>query len=1357
MLNTADKRTMNVHAHHIGCGQRTNSLRDFATCEVVRQSVDNTIGEAAEVMADQRISSVVVTDANNHPVGIVTERNILRAMQSGHQPDTQLQHVMSSPVITVDHNIDCQQAYRLCLREGIRHLVLIDAEGELTGVASETDFRLHMNLEALAGVHSVVSVMSRSVLSLPPDSTLREALNLMQAQRDTCVLVVDDGQPVGIVTERDVVRLYSRNPGKTDIPLSRVMAAPVISVTVNTTLNEAAERMLASGTRHLAVVNEGGRLAGLIGEHELTQSIAHELSDTLLDDKENFLRTLINTIPDLVWLKDPKGTYLTCNTAFEKLFGVTEGNILGRTDYDFVDRNLADFFRQHDQQTMAAGKPCTNNEWLTFPDGYRGLFETVKSPMVDHNGRLIGVLGVARDITAIHEAKEAMRESELKLRNLIAVIPDAVQFKDGEGRWLEYNAITAESFGLAHIDCHGKSDTELAELALPEFRDALLNCHGTDSEVWAAGTMQHVEEVISLPDGNHLVFEVLKVPLFNDDRSRKGLVIIGRDITHRKQTEMALQDSLQTFNDLVVRIPVGVFKYRTRADGSHSFDYISPRWCEISGIPAEEVYRNAQVAFSHVFPDDLAGFQQAMADAIATMQDFEYEIRVLRGGETRWLLIEARPNRQANGDIVWDGMQYDNTERRQADEHRRLTASVFTDTHEGIVITDPEACIVEVNDAFSRITGYSREEVLGKNPATLKSGHQGSEFYQEMWRAIIDNGQWSGEVWNRRKGGEVYAEHLTISAVRDERGGVSHYAGVFADITPQKEYERKLEKIAHYDALTGVPNRALLADRMQQAVAQCRRAGGLLAICYLDLDGFKPVNDLHGHETGDLLLVEMARRMQQCIRGGDTVARIGGDEFVLLMGLSRLSECDTALKRLLGAIARPTLINGIQVGVSASLGVTLYPADDADPDTLLRHADQAMYLAKQGGKNRYHIYDPEHDRQVKAQRDSLQRLAEALEAFEFEMHYQPKVNLQSRQVSGVEALIRWRHPDRGLLLPDEFLPHLMGTELEIAVGEWVIESVMRQVTDWKAQGINLTVSINISADHLLNPGFIDHLRTALKRHPDISSGDLELEILESAAITDLEQASRVLVEGEAMGLQFSLDDFGTGYSSLSYFSKLPVDTLKIDREFVRNMLTDPEDLSIVESVVFLALAFNRNVVAEGVETAQHYAMLLHLGCPFGQGFGIANPMPPGEMQAWLGDWYNGTGLASTNIIELPREDVVLIVAAASHREWIDRVAAYLNGTADERPPMNAHQCRFGRWYHGIGHSRYGKLAEYTELDPLHHQIHERAWDLVALVDNGERDTAMARIQELYTMRDEFLAGLDRLIEKVRTRGIGKQP
>lgn len=586
------------------------------------------------------------------------------------------------------------------------------------------------------------------------------------------------------------------------------------------------------------------------------------------------------------------------------------------------------------------------------------------------------------------------------------------------------------------------------------------------------------------------------------------------------------------------------------------------------------------------------------------------------------LLMDGFSRMQSNLSTTLNALEQDIAQRKLAEEQLRLAASVFEHSHEGIMITDANARILNVNPAFTRITGYSREEVIGQNPRMLSSGRQDGSWYKRMWQSLLLDGHWQGEIWNRRKDGEVYPEREAISAVHDEAGKVRHYVAVFSDISQQKAHEAELSRIANYDMLTGLPNRRLLADRLAQAMARAQREEKLLAVAYLDLDGFKPINDIYGHGKGDQFLVEISHRLKQTLRGDDTLARLGGDEFVLLLGgLHDVEACQNSLERVLTAIRAPLMVNDMPLFVTASIGAALYPLDEANGDTLLRHADQAMYAAKQSGKNRYHLFDAQLDREIQGHHDQIQRLAQALANNEFLFHFQPKVDLLSGSLVGVEALIRWQHPSQGLLPPSAFLDSFNDHPLEIELGDWVIESALNQIEAWQHDGLNPKVSVNISANHLLHPDFSKNLRALLARHPAVSPSQLELEVLESAAMSDLGRAIEVMTWCKEMGVHFALDDFGTGYSSLAYFRRLPVDVLKIDQSFVRDMLIDGEDMAIVESVVRLAQVFGRATIAEGVETLEHAARLIEMGCMHAQGYGIARPMPASELPGWLEKWH----------------------------------------------------------------------------------------------------------------------------------------
>jgi diguanylate cyclase (GGDEF)-like protein/PAS domain S-box-containing protein len=559
--------------------------------------------------------------------------------------------------------------------------------------------------------------------------------------------------------------------------------------------------------------------------------------------------------------------------------------------------------------------------------------------------------------------------------------------------------------------------------------------------------------------------------------------------------------------------------------------------------------------------------------------------------------------------------------RWQQRQHMRLAASVFTHAQEAITITDLSGNIVSVNEAFCRITGYSPEEVVGHNPRILSSGRQSPEFYAQMWQSLADNGQWAGEIWNRRKSGEVYAEMINITAVPDETGQPQNYVAIFQDITQQKTHQDQLEHIAHFDALTNLPNRVLLADRLQQALSQAQRRGNLMAVVFVDLDHFKEVNDAHGHAVGDQLLVAIAQRLRDSLRDGDTLARVGGDEFVaVLVDVPDLRECELVLERLLSAASQPVALGGQLLQVSASLGAALYPQDGTEADTLLRHADQAMYQAKQTGKNRYQLFDVVQDITTRKRMDSRTRLAQALMQGEFVLHYQPKVNLRLGRVVGAEALVRWQDPQRGLLAPGLFLPDIEGHALSTQLGDWVLCTALAQLDDWQQAGIHVPLSVNIAAHHLQQPHFVARLAELLRLHPRVLPADLELEVLETSALEDIPRVSAIMRECQSLGVSFALDDFGTGYSSLTYLKRLPASVLKIDQSFIRDMLASPDDLAIVQGVIGLAKAFGRGVIAEGVETRAHGDLLQRLGCDLAQGYGVARPMPAHSLPGWVAAW-----------------------------------------------------------------------------------------------------------------------------------------
>jgi len=682
--------------------------------------------------------------------------------------------------------------------------------------------------------------------------------------------------------------------------------------------------------------------------------------------------------------------------------------------------------------------------------------------------------------------------------------------------------------------------------------------------------------------------------------------------------------------------------------------------------------------------------------------------------------------------------------RKKTEASLQLTSRVFSDTHDGIIITDAKGNIQDVNPAFCRITGYNREEIIGQNPSILSSGKQPPKFYADMWQTINEDGHWEGEVWNRKKGGEVYAELLSISSLKDEDDNVTHYLGVFSDITQSKQQQEKLNMMAHYDVLTELPNRALFADRFQQATARNKRSKQQLAVCFLDLDNFKPINDTYGHDVGDEILVQVARRIKDTIREEDTVSRQGGDEFALLLSdILSPAQCEQLLDRILFVLAEPYFIDGIEHNLSASCGVTSYPHDESDLDTLLRHADHAMYEAKQAGRNRHCWFSIEQDQQATYRNHQREEVEHALNNNELCMYYQPKVSMGTGDVFGAEALIRWIHPTKGLIPPLDFLPSIDGTDIEVQVGDWVIEQALSQIEQWNAQDINIEVSVNISSHHMQSPKFIPHLESALAKYPNIDSKYLQLEILESSALANLDVISSIVKScRDSLGVHVSLDDFGTGYSSLTHLRNLPASTIKIDQTFIRDMLDDPNDHAIVDGVIGLADSFDRGLIAEGVETNEHGLMLLAMGCKDAQGYGIAKPMPADLFPNWLKDYQPNEAWVSCASQTLSTKENKLKLFRLVIEKWqtkFEETVLSQAGTMVENPIMNHSKCHCGKW---IQRAKKEQLFEKEWLDKFeqsHQLAHAIADDLLSKYHDG----AQISLDELQAAFDDINHNLEK--------------
>lgn len=809
---------------------------------------------------------------------------------------------------------------------------------------------------------------------------------------------------------------------------------------------------------------------------------------------------------------------------------------------------------------------------------------------------------------------------EILLSHLSAIIAgstDAIVTKSLDGIVTGWNRGAEKIFGYTAQEMLGKPMLYLFPQDRLQEETFILERLREGEEV------NHFETVRKHKSGQHIHVSVTISPI----RDASGVIVgaskIARDITERiklESTTRQLEMIVQSSNDAIL---------------SKTLNGIVTSWNSgaerIFGFSADDM---VGAHIDRLIPPDRLEEEALILERLARGLSVEhYEtVRVRKDGKLVHVSVTISPIRDKAGQIIGASkIARDISSKKAAEKQLRLTSSVFTHTSEAIAITDAGGKILDVNDAFLRITGYSRNEVLGQMPSMFRSSRQGPEVQEALMNALKLKDHCQGEVWSRRKDGEAYAGLLTMSTVRDASGAVQNYVGIFADITALKLQQDRLEHVAHFDALTDLPNRILLADRMQQAIVMSRRHDRKMGVLYLDIDGFKAINDRYGHDVGDQTLIELANRMRCAVREADTVARMGGDEFVVVMeDVQSTQLCMDLAQRVLKACSDPVRVGDKVLQVSASIGVTVFPQDDADPEQLLRHADHAMYEAKQTGKNRCHLFDSVHHAEVRTRSEQIERISLALAHGEFVLNYQPKVNMRTGTVIGVEALIRWQHPTQGLLAPAAFLPWIEGHYLSDLVTEWVVREALRQMREWETQGLHIKVSVNVGAHQLQLKDFPEKLQHWLASCPEVNPANLELEILETTALQDIGAVSECMARCRRLGVRFAVDDFGTGYSSLTYLKKLPAGVLKIDQSFVRDMLDDHEDLAIVQGVIGLAKAFHREVLAEGCETVEQGLKLIELGCLCAQGFGISKAMPPELLQDWIEKWVPDPRWTSTH-------------------------------------------------------------------------------------------------------------------------------
>ncbi len=956
-----------------------------------------------------------------------------------------------------------------------------------------------------------------------------------------------------------------------------------------------------------------GRPTAMVGmDVDIT---AHRAAEDALRSSEAKYTTFYQTLPDSAGIsRISDGRYVDVNPAFCEAVGLSRENVIGRTSTELniwaseqERKRIVEVFKRDgkvDRLPVVAQK-----KGVRVP----GLM-SARSVLVDGENCFVFVF---------HNMTEAQRTSE-ELRALYNQLQQAGRlarlgaWEDERGKGLVY-------WSEMCFDIHGLDPSQpppsdyIDRHVAPAYREALREKF---RQTIRSRTAWSMEMEVLHADGHLLWIRARGEPVLENDQVVRVRGVM-QDIDEAKRAEQRLRQSEERFSRIFQLMPYPMGLSRC-CDGQYVD--INPAWVEMLGIPRNEAIGRTAIELG-IFTVEERQRLIDKANASGQISDHEMTLAV-RGGPPRTVLQSMRAT-EFDGEPCWLFSVHDITDRKREEEQVREREELLSLTISAASLGrwdwDLQTGLVTGDSRWHAMRGMeaSGNASLAVPWTNAVADDDIERIDAELARHTKNPGTPFDATWRVNQPGEAtrWVRNLGKVVGFDNHGNPARMLGVAIDVTPQREQEVMLQRMALFDALTGLPNRVLLARRLQESMDLARESGSQLGVAYLDLDGFKPVNDRLGHGAGDRLLVVVAGRLTRALRGLDCVARLGGDEFVILMpGLGSVSDCERLLERVMESISSPYTLDAERVVVTASIGYTVFPQDDADADALLRHADQAMYAAKQAGRNRFNRFDADQERAVQLRRTQGRHLRDALADAQFTLYLQPKVDMRSGTVVGAEVLSRWQHPERGLVPPGEFLPLLQGTELEIGFGEWVTEAALTVLERLQNQGLPMPLSINIAAQHLQQPGFAPWMAQCLARHPKVPTHLVEIEITESAALYDLSAVAATLTELRAMGVTVSLDDFGTGYSSLTYLRRLPMDTLKIDQSFVHGMMGDPGDLAIVQGVIGLARSFGYRVIAEGVETVEQGQMLLQLGCTQAQGYCIARPMPLDDFIAWTQGW-----------------------------------------------------------------------------------------------------------------------------------------
>lgn len=958
-----------------------------------------------------------------------------------------------------------------------------------------------------------------------------------------------------------------------------------------------AARKIAAGEQQIRLTETGGDEIGEVSAS--LNAMLDKLSDREVVQRErDFRNSIVATTHDGYWLIDANGFILEANQAYADLSGYTITELLGMhiSQLESIEQS-AEAVRVHIAKIMSLGYDVFETRHR-HKSGHEIDLEISSTLMREYQQFVVFI----RDI---RERKQA--DKELRIAATAFESHEGMVVTDENNVILRINQAFTDITGYTAAEAVGqkmrflKSDRQDADF-YNALWEAVLHNGKWQGEIWNRNKKgeerSHWLSISAVKDKNLVV---------------TNFVGAYTDITDLKHHQNLLNEA-----QLLGRI--GSWELNLDSSTLHWSDEIY-RIFELDPAQFQPSYENFLNA---IHPDDRHAVDQAYTHSLQNRQPYDVTHRLLLGdGRIKWVREHCRSDFDASGKPLRSvGAVQDITEQKKVEEWLRVAAVAF-ETHEAIVITNPEGNIIRVNQAFQDITGYSEAEVLGQNPSLLSSGRQDKAFYDDMWRQLVNSGTWTGEIWDKRKNGQIYPKWLTITAAKNDAGKTTEYVAIFSDITARKQAEDEIRNLAFYDALTTLPNRRLLMERLHTALSASARSHKHGAVLFLDMDKFKNLNDTLGHDYGDLLLIEVAERLQSCVRESDTVARLGGDEFVVILAEIEGSDKETSQKvalvadKIREALSIPYKLKESTYHSSPSIGVSLYCGNEESVDNILKHADMAMYQAKEAGRNTVIFFDPAMQRVVETHAKIESALRHAIANQQLCLHYQIQVD-QAHHPLGAEALLRWTHPQLGKISPAQFIPIAEENTLIFEIGDWVLNTACQQLHSWKSceKTRHLILAVNVSGLQFRQANFVHKIKTLLRQY-DIDPAYLKLELTESVVLNNVAEVVSKMHALKALGIRLSMDDFGTGYSSLSYLKNLPLDQIKIDQSFVRDLTTDANDAMMIRTIIDIGKNFQLNIIAEGVETIEQLNFLKMCGCMAFQGYYFSQPVEIGAFMQLL--------------------------------------------------------------------------------------------------------------------------------------------